>query len=194
MVKVIDKVNNVNIYDGCLSYLREYLTAEIPYGRQWRMSGIKNLVGCETAINEHLTPYNSPPAFYKIFFGNYYIKPISYSLMGRRIAQYNEHYIKGWDFYGRNKNNEWIILSSLNNEVFTFGSIKNYEITDANDVYNAFMIKMNQPDDQNHWALCIGQIEVFGYIFDSIPTNQQEKIVNSKVNYSHFLFTLLNSH
>ena len=84
---VIAKLNNSNIFDGCLSYLKSELVGELPPDRTWytgNENGIQNLVGCEESVNEHNNPYNKPPAYYKIYFGDHFIKPISYSLLRRR--------------------------------------------------------------------------------------------------------------
>ena len=196
MVLITAKLNINNIYDGCLTYLRNSLTSEIAEGRKWSESGIKSLVGTKTPINEHVEPFDSPPAFFKIYFGQYYIKPISYSLMGRRISQFNDNYLQGWDFYGRNKNNEWVLLSSYSNSMFNFAEERHFPLEDS-DFYSGFMLKMTQPDSSGKWALCIGQIEVHGYIYNSIPFNSQSSYIwihSIRIsNIFHFLFTLAES-
>ena len=191
LIKV--KVDNTNIYDGCLNYLRDYITSELPPGRTWFTSGIYNLVGTHEPINEHINPYTNPPAFYKIFFGNHYIKPISYSLMGRRSNIYKHNYLIGWDFYGMNSIGDWILLNSNSNSQFSFGEERIFPI-EQNDYFQGFMIKMTQPDSSGEWGLCIGHIEVHGYIYDSFPLNYQEKTSTIFPIHYHFLFTIIGSH
>ena len=116
---VIAKLDKSNIYDGCLTYLRSELVGELPEGQHWgsgHENGIINLIGHHDNINEHNNPYANPPAYYKIYFGNHYIKPISYSLLGRVL--FNQGLVQGWNFYGRTVKNEWILLSSFSNSPF----------------------------------------------------------------------------
>ena len=168
MVFVIAKLNNKDIYDGCLSYLKDEITDEIPEGHNWVTSSIKNLIGTRTPINEHVEPFSSPPSYFKIYFGNFHIKPISYSLMGRR-TQYKSNYLQSWDFYGRNQDNEWILLNSHYHETFSFEEERCFSL-EGSDFYNGFMLKMTEPDSDGKWALCIGQIEVHGYIYKFLPS------------------------
>ena len=191
------KLNTSNIYNGCLTYLKDTLTSEIPEGHKWAKSGIENLVGTETPINEHIEPFDSPPTFFKIYFGHYYIKPISYSLMGRRISIHDANYLQGWDFYGRNKNDMWVLLSSHSNSRFSFAEERNFTL-EGSDYYSGFMLKMTQPDSSGNWALCIGHIEVHGFIYNSIPSNSQSNYclihtIMYKQYLSFFLFTLASS-
>ena len=81
MVLIAIKLNKSNIYDGCLAYMKQYLTSELPPGQKWSRNGIQDIIGNEQVINLYNSPYNDPPSYFKIYFDRYIIKPISYSLM-----------------------------------------------------------------------------------------------------------------
>ena len=189
---VIAKLNNSNIYDGCLTYLRSELVGELPEGQRWETNsanGITNLIGCEESINEHNVPYNLPPSYYKIYFGNHFIKPTSYTLMGRRAATGN--YLKGWNFFGLNIKKEWVLLSSYSNSLLQPKELRTIDI-DNHGPFIGFMLKMTEPEASNTWALTIGQMEVHGYIYDAIP--KIKYCTNISINlriFKSFLFIMI---
>ena len=165
---VIAKLNKSNIFDGCLSYLRSELVGELPEGQTWHTddeNGIINLIGCEEVINEHNKPYQNASAYYIIYFGYHFIKPVSFSLLGRRA--FDKHLVKGLNFYGRAINNEWILLNSSKSQLNAY-ELRNFEINEPGP-FNAFMLKMTEQDSEGMWALAIGQIDVYGYIYDRFP-------------------------
>ena len=172
----IGKLNSHNIYNGCFQELKNYLTDELPEGQNWTSyefqswkgnHGIKNLIGNSTVINEHNTPYNKPPAFFKIFFGNHYIQPFSYALMGRRIPNYKgEGILKSWDFFGLTKEGRWKLLDSHFDEPFSYAEERTF-IINAKESFKGFMINMTETNNIGNWALCLGQIDVHGFIFNS---------------------------
>ena len=84
--------------------------------------------------------------------------------MGRRTPNFDYHYLKGWNFYGKNKDNRWILLSSFSNSQFKFAEIRTYNLNET-ESFKEFRIQMTEPDSLNYWALCLGQIEVFGDIY-----------------------------
>ena len=181
---MIAKLNTTNIYDGCLSELRDQLTDNLPSGQDWytkrlgyKVNGIKNLVGTEEPINEHNNPYDKPPAYYQIFYGNNYIQPISYSLMGRRSKEYKRNYISGWDLYGQRRNGDWLLLSSFQNSTFEFGEIRIFPLN-IRESFRGFMINLTEPDTEGKWCLCAGQIEIHGYIFDKY------RVIGASIFYS----------
>ena len=142
------------------------LTSKLPESQRWTTSnGIKDLVGNEKAVNAYNYPYKYPPAYFEIYFGEHYIQPVSYSLMGRRVSGVTS-YLKSWDFFGLTQSNEWKLLSSYKNWKFGFGEVRTF-IINARESYKGFMINMTELNSYGEWALCIGQIEVHGYIFDS---------------------------
>ena len=168
----ISKRDNRNIFDGCLSYLKntkcERITGILPEGVQFN-GEIQQLIGSNTAFNVNNRNYqndlsNNNP-FFEIHFGNNFIYPTSYSLMGRRapFAKWGG-FLKGWILYGLNKKEKWIPLDQHSNEVFSEEKVRTYTLK-TEEAYKAFKIKMTEPDSNNSWALCIGQIEVFGDIF-----------------------------
>ena len=179
---MIAKLNESNIYDGCLAQLRDKLTSVLPPGQKWMVQGISNLVGNPEPINEHNTPYLQPPVYYQIYFGNNFIKPISYSLMGRRMIESDTNYLRAWEFYGLTRNNDWILLDENSSFVFSFGLVKNFKISKSY-LFKGFMIRMTQSDSSGQWALCLGQIDVFGYIYPQTFFSVQKLVDN--------LFTLL---
>ena len=161
---IASKRKTYNIYDGCLNYLKEELTDNLPSDQRWTTGNIKDLVGNNQHVDVHNYPYDTPNPFIEIFFGTKYIFPSSYSLMGRRYKEYNNAYLKSWEFYGRNKENNWIKLHSEENKTFSFAEERNYRIK-AKESFNAFKILMTDKDTSGCYAICLGQIEVFGDIY-----------------------------
>ena len=109
---VASKLDTTNIFDGCLNVLRKELTTKLPEGKEWADGiGIQGLVGSVGEINEHPDPWrNKSPTWIEIYFGNKWILPFAYSLMGRRIVDANM--LKSWEFSGLNKDNKWVLLHS----------------------------------------------------------------------------------
>ena len=159
---IASKRDSSDIYSGCLAYLKNDLSAVLPAGKSFVHGGIKNLVGSSTVYNAHNSPWNSAPIYFEIYFGKKYILPTSYSLMGRRALDH--HYLKSWDFYGKNVFGKWVLLHSVSNKQFSNGEKRNYPL-DHNETYIGFKIQMTETDSNGEWALCLGQIEVFGDVY-----------------------------
>ena len=150
-----------DIYNGCLSFLRTELTSVLPPNEAWSTGNIQSIVGNPTPVNAHNDPYKNPPGFIEIYFGTKYIFPFAYSLMGRR---YDGGRLKSWEFYGRNKNNQWILLHKEDNNPLFRSEERTYQIK-AKESFNGFKIYMTESNDDGNWALCLGQIEVFGDVY-----------------------------
>ena len=57
-----------DIFSGCLAYLRDDLTSELPPGKTWVNGvGIKGLIGSKEMYNEHNYLWDSPLVYYKSF-------------------------------------------------------------------------------------------------------------------------------
>ena len=188
---VASKLDTTNIFDGCLNVLRKELTTKLPEGKTWLNGiGIKGLVGSVEVYNEHPAPWKEKsPTWIEIYFGNKWILPFAYSLMGRRI--YNGNLLKSWDFSGLNRNNEWVLLHSETNKQFYQNENRTYFLK-GNEAYKGFKIEMTGPDLNNMWALCLGQIDVFGNIYRSyfIPKNGVFKCTTMKhfsINYPYLI-------
>ena len=82
--------------------------------------------------------------------------------MGRRHPTYT-NFLKGWSFFGKNYKGNWTLLSSFSSSQFSRNEIRTFDIK-AEEPFNSFMIQMTEPDSNGYWALCLGQIEVFGDI------------------------------
>ena len=165
---MIEKLNTGDIYDGCLKELKDELTSILPETQGWTTTnGIKDIIGNKNSSDAYNTPFMSPPAYFQIYFGEHYIQPVSYSLMGRRISE-KQSFLKSWDFFGLTQSNKWKLLSSYKDWEFGFGEVRTF-LLQAQESYKGFMINMTELNSYNEWALCLGQIEVHGYIFDS-PT------------------------
>ena len=109
-------------------------------------------------------PYNDPPSYFEIYFGDKYIVPTAYSLMGRRDEKYKSHYLKSWNFSGRDETGKWIYLHDKTNEPFSQAEERTFRLNRYKS-FNAFKIEMTDCDTFGRWALCLGQIEVFGDIY-----------------------------
>ena len=160
---IASKRDSSNIYDGCLNYLREEITSKLPKSQSWYDNkDIKYIIGTRTMHNILNTPWDNPPAYFEIFFGKKFIFPTLYILQGRTYS--SAYLLKGWNFFGMNAHNQWVLLSSFSGNLFTQNEIKTFPLS-VNESYNGFKIQMTEPDTNNAWALCLGQIEVFGDIY-----------------------------
>ena len=185
---IVSKRDTSNIYKGCLSYLRESLSAVLPKNQTLLNEGIKGIVGSETVYNVHNSPWNAPPAYFEIYFGKKYIYPIAYSLMGRRVVAAN--FLKSWDFYGKNARGYWVLISNYTDEVFTQGQIKTYYLN-TKESFSAFKIQMTEPDSKGEWALCLGQIEVFGDIYSRPFSKWNECTKQRTKHFNVFTFVFI---
>ena len=166
-----------NIYNGCLNHIKSSLTPELPKEQILSDNGLNGIIGSPEFHDVCNTPWGYPPAWVKINLGKYFIFPTAYSLMGRRHPQYT-YYLTGWSFFGKNHKGNWTLLSTFSNSQFKKGEIRTFDIK-AEEPYNSFMIQMTQPDSMGCWALCLGQIEVFG----DILTNYKPQRIQCKERY-----------
>ena len=179
---IATKRNTASIYDGCLNYLKESLSSRFAGNQSWTEGSIKSLVGNPQPVNAVNTPYTASPVYIEIFFGNNYILPSAYSLMGRRISKYDNSYLKSWNFYGRNKNGHWVLLHSQVNKPFYFAEERTFQIQ-AKESYNGFKIEMTDKDTYGYWGLCLGQVEVFLDIYQSVFNTKQCSCSKSSFHY-----------
>ena len=153
-----------NIFSGCLSYLKSNLTAKLYENQTLISEGIKGIVGSETQYNVHNNPYNKAPAYIEIHFGNKYIVPTAYSLMGRRDSRFLHSYLKSWNFSGKDTSGKWILLHNETNKAFSFAENRTFPLK-SSETFSAFKIQMTDKNTDGSWAICLGQIEVFGDIY-----------------------------
>ena len=99
---IVSKRDDSSIFDGCLNFLKNQLETELPDNKQFTNGGIMGIVGSVELHNVFTNPYNLPPTYVDIYFGKNYIFPIKYALMGRRNPNVMSHYLKGWNFFGKN--------------------------------------------------------------------------------------------
>ena len=170
---IASKIDTAKYFDGCLNRLRKDLTSRIPDNTHWinGVNGIKDLVGTKNVVNAYSTPYNINNPFIEIYFGDKYIYPVAYYLMGRRLQGYT-NFLRSWKFSGRNKKGEWILLHKENDKTFSFGENRTY-LVKPEEAFNGFRIEMTDTDSAGTFALCLGQIEVYGNIYKSsyVPKN-----------------------
>lgn len=185
-------LNTTRVFSGYLAFLKNDLTSKLPENKTWgNVKGIKGIVGEPIIYNVHPTPHLEPPSWYEIYFGDKYIVPSAYFLMGRRNSYAN--LLKSWNFSGKTINNEWKVLHSVVDKQFSFYENRTY-ILKGNEPYKAFKLEMTKADSNNAWALCVGQIEVFGNIYDTpyIPLNGVFHYTKACVIRSrNFLFFLI---
>ena len=168
-----------DIDNGCLVELFNDVNSKIgPQGLQWIGNdgrvAIQALIGKkdDPKLNYHNIPWernskgdkwwNENHPWYEITFGEKYICPTGYALMGRKLC--NGNLVKGWKLYGQKKNDSWVTLDEHKDSVFGFREVRTFEIK-TNDMFKAFKIEMTQPENTGNWAFCIGQIEIFGDIY-----------------------------
>ena len=65
---IVSKRDTSDIFNGCLAYLRDDLTAKLPEGQTFSIGiGIKGLIGSRAQYNVHNTLYKSP-TYLEIYF------------------------------------------------------------------------------------------------------------------------------
>ena len=166
---MIDKTFKGDFYDGSLKELKEELIMDVPPGKTWYEGGGKGLIGNPTGLyDQYPTPHIAPPSYIEISFPNKYIHPTHYFLEGRRTSEWG-NFLKSWEFEGKSINGEWKILHSQTDKVFSMSEKRFYPIH-SEDVFIGFRINMTGKDSIEWWALCLGQIEIFGNIYESIPS------------------------
>ena len=178
-----------DIYNGCLNRIKSSLTAEAPEGKTLSDNGIEGIVGSPEVHDVITTPFESAPAWVAINLGKYYIYPTAYGIMGRRHSQWT-HYLKGWNFFCKRYKGNWTLLSSFSNNLIGRNKIVNFDIN-ATEPFNGFMIQMTQPDSAGKWALCLGQIEVFGDIITNYHPNRVYCIERRNTRSSGFTQMIL---
>ena len=170
----ISKRDSSDIFNGCLSHIRDNITTGLPEGQNWYEGhDARYLIGTKTVYDVHGTPWSAPPAWFDIYINGYYIFPVAYSLMGRRDSRYKANFLKGWELLGRNIQGKWKLLSNYSNKQFAFAEVRTYLI-EANESFNAFKLNMTEADSSGTWALCPGQIEIFGDIY-TFPYTPNQK-------------------
>ena len=181
---MIDKTYKGDFYNGALTEIKSELNMSLPPGKSWIGStdGL-GLIGNPTGIyNAHQTPYTFP-AYIEITFSNKYIYPTHYFLEGRRLN--NEAQLKSWNFEGRTLSGEWKILHSQVDKPFSQNETRLFPLK-IRDVFTGFRVNMTDTSSTNNWALCLGQIEVFGNIFYNIPIIYGINIISP---VCHFIFS-----
>ena len=79
-------------------------------------------------------------------------------------------------------------MNSVSNEPFSFAENRTFPLKTSKS-FNAFKIEMIDTNTNNAWALCIGQIEVFGDIYRR-PLNHN-KCTKQIIRRKHcLLFTI----
>ena len=186
---MIDKTYSGNFYDGVLSKIKSELTMSLPPGKTWNSGGNGlDLIGNPTGIyNAHQYPY-SFPAYIEITFSNKYIYPTHYFLEGRRLD--NSALLKSWNFEGRTLSGEWKILHSQVDKQFSQNESRLFSMR-IRDVFTGFRINMTDVSSDSGWVLCLGQMEVFGNIFNSVPVLFDVYIGNTQNNFSCHNITIL---
>ena len=179
-----------NFYDGCFNEMKQELIMSVPPEKSWYSGDGKGLIGNPTGIfNQYPDPYTSPPSYIEITFQNKYIHPTHYFLEGRRYSGNN--LLKSWEFEGKTIDDKWKILHNETNKVFVQGERRVYQLF-TDDIFIGFRLNMTDLDSNNAWALCPGQIELFGNIYNSIPTpNDDHMKCETHYKYYHFSLTLL---
>ena len=183
---MIDKTYKGNYYDGCLKELKEELNMSVPPGKTWYGGDPKGLIGNPTGIfNQHPNPYDEPPSYIEITFQNKYIHPTHYFLEGRRYSD-SDHFLRSWEFEGKTIDGGWKILHSQTNKVFSRNETRIYSLK-FHEVFIGFRLNMTEEDSSNKWALCPGQIEVFGMLFNTIPIFYDFCSHNMNIDQSFYL-------
>lgn len=111
--------------------------------------------------NSHPTPHDVPFPCIVISIENKYIFPSSYMLQGRKA--YNANLLVSWTFEGLRSDGKWDLLHSCTGCTFSNSETRNYPLKTKRG-YSAFNITMTDKDTSGSYALCLGQIEVYGTV------------------------------
>ena len=161
---MIDRTGNSSVFSGCFSFLKPNISFSVPTGREW-FGDPMNLVGKNPPIYTYLIN-GGLPQWFSISFPGKFIHPTSYGLLGRISGSGNN--LKTWTFDGLTSDNEWKILQEENSELIE-GETRIIPVL-SNEVFISFRINMTGPNNGGNYFLNLGQIEVFGYIYDTPPS------------------------
>ena len=170
------------ISNGCLSYLKSQITFALPADRVW-FDNPQKLIDYTKKHNSRNEPYSKPPAWMTFSLGGAFIKPTSYSLEGRRESSQN--LLRSWEFLGKNYKGEWKRLHHENSHLIQHNQKVNFPLSE-NEFFSEFRINMTGTDSNGEWALCPGQIEIFGYITYTLI----RFIYSNKSKFNSFLFLI----
>ena len=188
MNELINKTDNTTLNNGCLSYLKNHITFGLPQNLAWADNPQK-LISYSSNHHVRNDPYSQPPSWISFGLGGYLIRPTSYSLEGRR--QSSAYLLQSWELLGKTTKNEWKRLHYEDNLVIRRTVVMNFQIS-SNEYFSEFRVNMTNTDSGGKWALCIGQIEIFGYISHSltsiIPMCESHRL---KHNLFHFHISTL---
>ena len=164
---MIERNNQSDLYGGCLSYLKQIISFSIPTGHSWNGDPY-DLVG-NPEVQSTYVQNNGPPQWFSISFDGKFIKPTAYAIQGR--LQTDNNHLQNWTFEGLNIVNEWKILHQ-NDAILQFKTILVSQIS-SDDLFTSFRINMTGPNSGGNYILNLGQIDVYGFIYDSsyIPSS-----------------------
>jgi hypothetical protein len=168
---IINKTDTTNPFDGCLNYFKDLLVFGLPPNKTWFASNNPSLLIGNPPGDYNICPdpWTIPPSYFTIsfpqrskFFSRFII-PTSYYIEGRRCC--NNNFIKSWTLEGMNIQNEWKIIHQITNQPFSLKEPRIYNLS-TSETFISFRFNMTEPDTHGVWALTIGQLDIFGYIYD----------------------------
>ena len=145
----------------CLLALKSGLKFSTRPNIGWRDSPEK-LIGVNDH-NSYPTPCDVAFPYIVISIENNFIFPSSYMLQGRKAFNFN--FLVSWTFEGLGSDGKWDLLHSCTGCAFSMSEKRNYSLNTKRK-YSAFNITMTEKDTSDQYVLCLGQIEVYGMIFN----------------------------
>ena len=185
---MIFKVNNSDITDGLLSFVKNDLVFNYPTNAELFNTPLDMIFGPQVAHYSCLGSYDNPPTWLEITFGNRYIIPSYYSMQGR-ISQYDGYYLRTWILEGKTQNGKWIKLDAQENNPFSYGSFKTFPIG-INIPIKSLKINMTGTDSYGKWWICMRHFDIYGCLISTreyLRTCKQ----NCKHHHSFFVFIIL---
>ena len=163
---MVFKLNNSDLYDGLLSYIKKDVSFKYPKTSNLFDSPLDMIIGPQVQHNACVGNYNRAPSWLEISFGNRYIIPYYYSMQGRICTNYNNNYLKSWELEGKMKNGKWVKLHNQTNNPFSFGSFKTFPI-ESNVPIKSLRINMTDKETGGTWWICMGHFDVYGCVISS---------------------------
>ena len=190
---MIIKENYNNISDGLLSYVKRNVKFKYSETSQLLSTALEKIIGPQQQHDSCVGDFNKHPTWLEISYGNKYIIPSYYTMQGRINEAHCFNQLRSWDLEGKTKDNKWILLKKHLNDSFALKMVKTFPIGSKEPI-KAIRINMTEADDINQWWICIGHIDIYGYMISSYELYRTcKRISHHHAKFSYFILYLLSS-
>ena len=145
----------------CLTTLKSNVYFKTNPGIGWHDNPFK-LIG----YNDHdvyPSPYRQLTyTFIEVGFKTKYVKPQKLMLIGTRTYEWN--HLRSWKLEGRDSSKKLHLLYNCTGCYLSHNQEANFTIN-SKRTFKSFKITMLETNNNGLWAMCLGQIELFGSFF-----------------------------